>query len=156
MTKILSFDKKLSERINSKIVFGILYQSKFRSSITVKEELEVQFNKNLGLKVDDLTVEFVSIDVNEPYMLEQSIEEKKINVLYLTPLRVVSIADISNIAKKKHILTFSGVPAYSEEGISVTFGIKGERPLIIVNLEQSKREGADFSSQLLRVARVIQ
>ena len=86
MTKILSFDKKLSERINSKIVFGILYQSKFRSSITVKEELEVQFNKNLGLKVDDLTVEFVSIDVNEPYMLEQSIEEKKINVLYLTPL----------------------------------------------------------------------
>ena len=51
--------------------------------------------------------------------------------------------------------TITGVPEYVDQGLAVGIGIRRDRPLIIVNLEQARAEGAAFSSQLLALARIV-
>jgi hypothetical protein len=48
------------------------------------------------------------------------------------------------------------VPDYVGAGCAVGIGTEGEKPLIIINLPAAKAEGADFSSQLLQLAKVIE
>jgi hypothetical protein len=50
----------------------------------------------------------------------------------------------------------TGVPDYIYNGISVGIDIKGEKPEILINLKSSKLEGADFSSQLLKISTIIE
>ena len=49
----------------------------------------------------------------------------------------------------------TGVPEYVDQGVAVGVGIRKDRPLIIVNLEQARAEGSVFSSQLLALARIV-
>ena len=48
-----------------------------------------------------------------------------------------------------------GVPVFVEDGLAVGIAMKGNRPLVVINLTASKAEGADFSSQLLHIAKII-
>ena len=47
------------------------------------------------------------------------------------------------------------MPEYVEEGIAVGIGLRNMRPLILINLEAARAEGAAFSSQLLSLARIV-
>lgn len=52
-------------------------------------------------------------------------------------------------------MTFTGVPKYVEQGIAVGIGIQDRKPKIHINLSASKAEGAEFSSQLLKLAEIV-
>jgi hypothetical protein len=52
-------------------------------------------------------------------------------------------------------MTFSGVPEYVEEGISVGIDVKNNKPLIVINIKSAKLEGIDFNSQLLKIAKIL-
>jgi hypothetical protein len=56
------------------------------------------------------------------------------------------------------VLSISGTPAMADQGeATVAVGMRSDgRPQIIVNLRRLKAEGQTFSSDLLRVARVVQ
>jgi len=41
-------------------------------------------------------------------------------------------------------------------GISACINVDGEKPVIIINRNSARNEGVDFSSQLLKVSRVIE
>jgi hypothetical protein len=43
-----------------------------------------------------------------------------------------------------------------DEGIAIGLDLKAERPEIVVNLEGARAEGADFTAQLLKLARLVQ
>jgi hypothetical protein len=77
-------------------------------------------------------------------------------LIYVAPLRAYDVTKISNLSKKLKILTLTGVNEYIDFGLSITIGVKGDKPQIIINLPSAKAEGADFSSQLLKLATVIE
>jgi hypothetical protein len=53
------------------------------------------------------------------------------------------------------MLTLTGVAEYVRAGIAVGIGVRDDRPEILVNLAAARAAGADFSAQLLLLARVI-
>jgi hypothetical protein len=53
-------------------------------------------------------------------------------------------------------MTVSAVGSDAERGIVLSFELVAARPTLVVNLPQARRQGVVFSSQLLRLARVIQ
>jgi len=105
-------------------------------------------------KVQNIPIRVVSIDIDTEY-LEYTIERENIDVLYLTQLRAVEIGDIAKLSRKKQIVTLTGIPDYVKAGVAVGVDIKEEQPQILINLPASKAEGVDFSSQLLKLAKVI-
>ena len=78
-----------------------------------------------------------------------------IRVLYVAPLRAVAIGEVVAISRARKITTLTGVPEFVEKGIALGIALRAERPLILVHLAAARAEGADFNSQLLKLARVL-
>jgi len=155
LLKILTFDKNLKARVGNEIVCGIVYQKKFRTSLNVKDEL-LRVIDSLALRqIDGIPVRYIAIDVGDDFILENAILENNVNVLYIAPVRALDIGKITAISRSKRLLTLTGVPEYVESGLSVAIAARGEKPQIMINLNAAKAEGSDFSSQLLKLAKII-
>lgn len=151
--KILSYDKNLPQR-GEKIVLGVLYQKKYRlSNLTKQEVLEVMkdFETLAGHPI-----EVVPIALDETTVLSRELDARGVNVLYVAPVRAYDVSAITSLSRSEHLLTLTGVPDYVHQGLSVGLGLRAGRPLILINLEASTREGARFHSQLLRLAQIVE
>jgi len=156
LQKILAFDRNLKERAGDEIVIGILYQSNFRSSLNFKDELAAVIKKSTVEQLLNLPIRYVAIEVVGNINLGEQAVKHNVDIFYVAPLRAVEMKTITAVSRARKILTFTGVPAYVEIGISVGIGIKGDNPRIIVNLPAAKAEGAEFNAQLLKLAKIIE
>lgn len=79
-----------------------------------------------------------------------------VNVFYFSK-GLSSLDYVARTARKNKIVTFSSESSDVEEGYaSVTVGISSAgKTKIIINLKNLKKEGSMFSSQLLRLANII-
>lgn len=154
--KILAFDRNLKKRVGEELVIGILFQSNVRSSLICKDELIAVIEKAQSEKLVDLPVRFVAIEMATALDLSGYVSKNKIDVFYVAPLRAVDIKSVIVVSQAKKIFTFTGVPAYVDAGVAVGVGSKGESPRILINLPSARAEGVEFSSQLLKLAKVIE
>ena len=154
--KVLSFDRNFKGRVGSEIVIGIAYQRSFRTSLNIKDELLRAAQQVRDEDTEGASVRLVPIDVAAEGDLAAILAKENVKFLYITPLRAFDVRKLASVCREKRILSLTGVPDYTELGISVGFGVKGERPEIIINLLGAQAEGADFSSRLLSLARVIE
>jgi hypothetical protein len=152
--KILTFDRNFASREQDELVIGILYQEGFRSSVVARQEVEDAM-RGAGT-VGTRKVRAVAIEQGSTPDLAAALREGGITVLYLTPLRGVSLTPILRAARSVRVMTFTGVPPYVERGVAVGIGLQQERALILVNLTAAKAEGSDYNAQLLRVAKVVE
>lgn len=126
-----------------------------RESLAVQEEFSRALEGLAGQTIADRALRVVSINWSSDVPIAALLAREKIDILYVAPLRSVSIADISATAQSLGIRTWSSVPAYVVKGLALGVGIRDDRPLILVNRTAARAEGADFSSQLLKLARVV-
>jgi hypothetical protein len=155
LLKTLTFDRNLKARCGNGIVLGVLYQSRFRQSVNVKDELVTIANESSYEFLDAYRIRVVPIDLSSEAGLEEQISASGVNTLYVAPLRAIDLATISAVTQKNKVLTLTGVPEYVDIGLSIGVGIKGDRPTLVINQRASKAEGADLDSQLLKLARTI-
>lgn len=156
-TKILSFDRSLESRGRAgELRIGILFQDKQRASLREKDAFVSAIKASPVKEVGGLKIAYVLIPWNDGQTLEQAMDGKYAHVLYVTPLRAVELEDVLLYTRGRKILSLTGVPSYCDQGVSVGVELTGDKPSIIVNLEASRWEGANFSSQLLKMARIIE
>jgi hypothetical protein len=154
--KILSYDRNLTANMGKELVIGILYQSGFRTSFQAMEGFQEAVKTTEQKEFEKISVRSVAIDLDNESDLEKALSGKEIDVIYLTPLRAYEIKAIAALSRAKKMITLTGVPEYAEKGIVVGVGMKGESPEIIINLPAAREAGSDFSSSLLKLARVIE
>jgi hypothetical protein len=155
ITRILMFDRSLQARPNEKIVIGILYQKGVRESRDTEEEfLDAADISQIG-QVFGRPIECIAMHAQDLQTLESELDEDSVSVLYVAPLRRADIPRIADLAEKRQMLTITGVPEYVGKGIAVGFEVRGGRSKIVINLSRAKRQGADFSSLLLKLAEII-
>jgi hypothetical protein len=128
---------------------AIVYERSDFDSIAAKDDFVASIG-HLGPHTH-----LVLIEVEDQQSLIDTLTNADLDMIYVAPLRSIDIAAIGRISRARHIRTITGVPEYVEQGISVGLGLRRDRPLIIVNLEQARAEGAAFSSQLLSLARIV-
>ncbi len=87
--------------------------------------------------------------------IESLLSSDDVDILYVSPLRAYDIQEILNISRNNKIITITGIQNYCENGVSICVGQKGGNPQIIINLTSAQLEGADLSSQILKLAKVI-
>lgn len=149
--KLLHYDRNLKARSEKEIVIGVVYQPRFRASVDTKDEF-LHFAEELQEKtLDGIPFRCTPIRLDAEKNLSSAIRDNDIHLLYITPLRAVSIEKITEITRAQKVLTLTGVPEYVELGVAIGIDSKGQRPLIVVNVSSAKAEGADLSSKLLRL-----
>jgi ABC-type uncharacterized transport system substrate-binding protein len=131
------------------MTLGIVYQENYADSVAAKDDFIAAMAKQ------NLRVTIVSIESSTDDRLSKRLHDVEADVIYVAPLRAVDVSAIGRISRFRRMRTITGVPEYVEQGLAVGVGIRKDRPLIIVNLEQSRAEGSSFSSQLLALARIV-
>ena len=155
LIKVLSFERTLIGKAGNEIVIGILYYRKNKSSNDVHEEI-LDLVRSAKPKIGSSTVRCVPIEMNEGMDLSTQLNRYQIQALYITPMRAIDVESIASTCQSNHILSMTGVIDYLDSGIALGVGIHQDKPQIIVNLSEAKAEGADFSSKLLRLAKIIE
>lgn len=155
MEKILEFDRKYHERVGDEIVVAILYQSRFRSSANALRDFQREIGARKLEEVRDLPLRVLPVEYSSVANLGRVIDEEEVDFLYLTPLRSVSLTSIIDISRASDTPTLTGVPDYVEEGVAVGVTVQGQRLRILVNLAGAREEGMDLSSELLKLATVL-
>ena len=155
LLKILTYDKKFLSRSSDNVAIGIAYQRSYRLSSDTKESL-VEIIDESGLSVEKRKINYILVDMSESGALENFFRNNSPDVLFVLPLRSTGINNITALSQKHKVMTFTNVPAYMDEGISTCVNMDGEKPSIMINRNSARSEGVDFSSQLLKVARIVE
>lgn len=154
-TKMLAFDRDLPSRAGDEIVIGILHQGGYRASQLAAEEVRRALNGTHRRSIAGIPLRYVSLDYSVTRSLDMSLSDLGIDVLYVAPLRAVDIDEITTATRARGVLTCTGVADYVDLGVAIGLSVRRDRPLILVNLPAALAEGADFSSELLKLAEVI-
>lgn len=155
LMKILNYDRSLPAKLHGQINVGLLYQGKYRTSANVADEVRAAIAQLPEDALSGYPVNLVAIDLDKTDDLGKALVEHQVQVLYVTPMRGADLAMVVQVSQVAQVLTVTGVPRYVEAGVAIGIDRKGERSQIVVNVAASRAEGADFSAQLLKLARVV-
>jgi len=154
--KILTFDRRLGTRPPGQvIVIAVVFQTGFRSSLVARNQIVDALKAMHDSTIAGHPVRWVAVEWKDDEQLRLALLRERTDVVYLTPVRGVELDPVTSTARAGGMTTFTGVPGYVEQGLGLSVGIVRERPQIIVNLSATRAEGSDFSSQLLRLCKVI-
>jgi hypothetical protein len=108
-----------------------------------------------GGKADELKRAFEAVGLNTTTVKATDMEAlANFNVVYLLPK--AANADVRSATFKHKVLSLSGRQLDANEGFSsVAVELAGSKPTIYVNHALSKKQGHDLSSDLLRLATII-
>ena len=154
LSKIFEFDRAFSDRVGEEVVVGITRQRRHRPSVLSGVALLDSSRRALH-DMQGIPVRVVMIETESLQELEDALRREGVDILLVTPLRVIAPESVSKVAGGMGIATVTAVSGYADDGIDIGIAAKGNRLEIAVNLEACKAAGVDFSSQLLDLARVI-
>ncbi|MCA9575692.1 MAG: YfiR family protein [Myxococcales bacterium] len=88
--------------------------------------------------------------------LRDAVDTQHVAIAYLTPGLEGQVGAVARALEGASVLTVSAVGSDAERGAVLGFELVAARPNLVVNLRQARRQNVSFSSQFLRLARVIQ
>lgn len=152
--KILSLEKNLVRSNEKNYNLSVLYSKEQRNSAQVFASFSKAVNE-FGIRIKNKEATVLPFDISSKGSFRSFVRSNKIKLLYITPLRGVDISEITKICKEESVLTITGVEDYIENDVSVVLSLEQSKLQIMINPTSSKQEGADFSSRLLRIAKLI-
>ena len=142
--KVWTLDRNFPQK--GTITVAIVYQRLDPESEVTKEEM-----LNAGRNLRGL--QFILVDMESLNTDWRAFNG--VHVVYLAPLRGVNLTALLEATRKRSIRTFTGVPEYVARGVAVGIASEHNRTVIMVNQRAARAEGANLSSQLLKLARVV-
>ena len=155
LTKVIEYDRTFREKIHKVVKLGVIYQKSWRPSAAVFDDV-LSVASRTAFTVCGVPVQVVPIDVSGADDVQELLGKYSIDLLYLAPVRGVSLEEIKSASAEQHFRTITGVPQYVEDGIAIGIDLRNDRPLIVINLTAARACGADLSAQVLRLARVVE
>ena len=146
LLKVLAFDRHTVEAREKPLVVGVLYQSGFRLSSSVRDEVMEALSRSGPGGPGNRTLKLVAIDAEKNDDLAEPLARREVNVLYVTPLRAFDLGRVVSATRRTGALSVTGVPEYVEAGLSIGIELRQDRPRILVNLEAARAEGADLTA----------
>ncbi len=154
--KVLLFDRTFERRTAGGFVVAVLYQEGFRRSFLAKEEFAAGVADWGGQAPGSVAFRCAFIDVDRTPDLPGALAAAGADIVYVAPLRSYDVGLIARAARDLRLPAFTGVPEYLEAGLAVSLDLRDEKPRILINLRAAKEAGADFDSQILSLARIVE
>lgn len=153
MVRVFSFDRAMDGRLRSGLTVGILYQERYRTSVSTADGVEDLLSQAEWASTG--TARIVRIPWEGRAAAEQMMRDKNVRILYVAPLRSVDLRSVCDMCAALQVPAFTGVPEYVTDGIPLGVARRGGRAAILVNLPAARRTGIDLSSRVLHIAEVI-
>lgn len=153
--KTLTFDKNFISQNQDTIFIHLLYQNNDKNSIHIKNLVYEYILNNKLNTLNNKPLIFLELAVKTEEDFKNYIKKCSVKYLYIARLKDINLANVTNSCNIQKILTFTGVSDYLENGAALSLGIRGNKPEILLNLENSKKQGANFNSRLLNLVKLV-
>lgn len=155
LVRALAYDANLKTRAGDALRIAVLCNAKSASSRSAADGIVGAFRKLSNFTVQGLAVQVQRIDYENEAALTAAIESGRIGALYVGPGLDSAHAAIRGVSRARRIITMAGDEAAITGGLALGVVAIDNLPKIIVNLPASREEGAAFSGELLRLAKVL-
>lgn len=155
LTRALAYDRNMKERAGDSVSVGILYRAGNASSENCANEMLQAFRGLEKFAVHGLPFKALRIAYDSGSSMKDLIRNEGIDALYACGGLDSEIDGLATIAGERKIITMGAREDYVNKGLAIgVFVIEG-KPTILINWGESQKEGAAFSSDLVRLAKVI-
>lgn len=154
LLKVLTADRNSPAPRGAPLSLGIVFEADVPASRRAKDGMADAIRRWNSFR-GNTAVLLVSIDVGSSGALASLDAVGRPRALWVAPLRDLPVQRISAVSRARKILTVTGVPSYVEAGLAVGFEARQGGTRVVVNRGASIAEGADFSSKLLSLARIV-
>jgi hypothetical protein len=151
LTKVLSFDRRAD--FGSELVIAVPFQPAYPASVRNRDGWLRAAQAAAPDQVAGARVRVIAV----PYTpgLADELRRQDADVAVLGPLRAVDVPVVAERVRSVGVRTAATVAEYGSQSTAVQLLLRDGRGHIVINHGLARREGAEFSSQLLRVAEVV-
>ena len=155
LARALAYDDNLKTRAGTELLIAVLWRPGQPASEGCGTALTAAFKALGSVKVQGLPLKSVSIGWTGEPPLSAAIAAQGIDALYVCGGLEGELPTITTLSRRVQVVTLASQENQVGRGLSLgVFAVEG-RPTIVVNIGASRREGAAFGSDLLRLAKVI-
>lgn len=153
--KTLTYDLNLKTRCPRGLRIGVVGRIGNESSMSIAKETITEIKANSGKKVKGLGISVEPVMIAGMEGIKKAVDEKEINLLYLSPGMTNLLDPIIKFAGQNKIVLLSGESEHIQKGVAVGAILRDKKPKILVHLKSAKAQGAKFDARLLRLIEVI-
>lgn len=154
LARVATYDRSFAAQATAPAVVLVVVRRGNAESSRSAAQIEAGLRRTATLAGRPVTVE--RHDFASAAALRSAVQSRSAAIVYLTPGFAGDASAIGQSLDGLTVLSVSAVGADADNGIVLSFELVEARPKLVVNLRQARRQGVQFSSQFLRLARVIQ
>jgi YfiR/HmsC-like len=153
-TKVAEYDKNLPGRAEGIVRVLVVTRDGAPESTSAAARI---LNALSGVsRISGLPHEDSSVPFTDAPSLVALCRDRKVGILYLTPGLTDADEAVAKALKGVPVLTVSASADGVPKGIVLGFDLVGAKPKLLVNLSACRNQGVQLSSDLLKIATVIE
>lgn len=155
LLKILTYDRGLKEEAQDSLNIGLLYNPDEKSSVEDKDRVLEAFVQLRDKTVKGLPIQILPLVFSTFENYFDLPISNPLHLLIITTGNGEKIEKVIDLTRQRKILSFSTSPELVEKGVSIGIDLAEDKMQIVVNYEATKKEGSDFSANLLKICRIV-
>lgn len=155
LLRALSYDRSLADRAGDRRVVAVAIRNGDAESKAFGSGMLLGFKHYENLTIQDKPVSILKLSYDQTVDLERQLRGGKFAAVYFAGCLDASLPSVRDLTRSLHILSMTGCDVEVSKGLSLAVSAASEQATILLNLGASRREGADFSSDFSRRAKVV-
>jgi hypothetical protein len=154
LLKVAGYDRNLPARARGIVKTMILTKRGDSRSKNVGEQAARALS---GKDVKGMPTETVTQMFSDGPTLAESVRGGRVSILYATPgFGPWELLTIARSLSGLSVLTSGALAHFVDTAVALGFDLVGGKPKLLVNLRRAREQGVDLSSQVLKLAKVIE
>jgi hypothetical protein len=154
LLKVAGYDKHLPARAASaaRVLILIKAGSPQASQVAQTARLALQ-----GKTLNRLAVEVLELSYGEPGAVAQAVKDKRVAIVDATPgFNPNELSNVARVLRGLSVLSVGALSRFVETGVVLGFDLVGGKPKLVVHLRRAREQSVELSSQVLKLAKVIE
>jgi hypothetical protein len=155
LMRTLAYDNSIATRAGERVVLAVVYRKGDASSESHASETTKAFRHLEAVKIAGLPFHVMMAAYAGPSGLEALIDHDGADVFLLGEGLAGEISAVRQLGRRRKVLTAGNSEDEVHAGLALAVVNDDNRLQVVLNLEESRKQGADFGADLMRVARLV-
>lgn len=156
LLRALAYDDALKSRAGDQVAIVVLYDPGDTASRNESQAISGAFRDIEKLTIQGLPVRTLEMPFESGNGLAAKLKSSGVDAVYVCNGLASHVGALRKLAEEQRLITMGAELAYVKGGLVLGVFPQQNRPSIFLNLAASKRVGASFSSELVRLASIVE
>lgn len=156
LVRTLAYNRNLKAMAGDEFVLAVVHQRSNSASEACGRDAANAFRGFEKFVMEGLPFRVAPITYESSAALRQTMTRDGVDAVYVCGGLDADLETIATIAKETRAISIGAVRDYVSQRLALGVFMIDGKPRILVNLPESKREGADFGADFLRLATLVE